>query len=111
MHHPVAERGGGDEAGLAFVEGEQPISAGLVSAVVQFPLQGQQFAFQIEFEGDRAGAAGFAAPGLSPRLPQILEGDELRPEVAQAFHGSAVRARSQPPICRPRSSISRAPCS
>lgn len=58
MHHPVAERGGGDQAGFAFVEGEEAIRAGLVAAVRQFPVQGQQFALQVQFEGDRAGDLG-----------------------------------------------------
>ena len=86
MHHPVAERGSGDQPGFALVEGEQPILAGLIAAVCQLPLQGQQFVFQIEFKGHRAGAAGFTAPGFPPGLPQIPESDELRPKILQGFH-------------------------
>jgi hypothetical protein len=111
MHHSVPERRGGDQTRLALVDREQPVRAGLVVACFQLALQRQQVGFQLQFEGYRTGGARFAPAGFASGPPEIIERHHLRPQAIQPLHGASSRDRSQPPICRPRSSISLAPCS
>lgn len=92
---PVGEGRGGDEPGLALVEGEQVIAPGAVEAVLERRLQGQEVRLQVELEQAHLRRPALALARLAPGEPEVVEPDDPLPQPAKALHGQSVSAASR----------------
>ena len=85
VHHPVAEGAaslpsyiegrGGDEAGLALLDGEVVVGSRTMGLGAQLLVQPPQIGLQVQLEGDHAILLALAAPAsLAEGLVEVLEG-------------------------------------
>ncbi len=75
MHHPVPERGGADQPGLALVNRERAVGTGTVGLAGKFLVQQEQLAFEIEDEAGNAGLESFATGGGMSRNTRLWVSD------------------------------------
>jgi hypothetical protein len=71
VNHPVAERRGGAETALRFVDEEAGVGAGAIAPGAKFLLEGEEVLLQAVLKRGDAGVAAFAARGIVPRAEQV----------------------------------------
>jgi hypothetical protein len=101
----VAVGGGTDLPLLRLVDDERAVGTGAVGAGGQFLVQRPQLVFEVEVEAGHGGAEPLAFSGLLGGPQQVLEGDDVLPQVAVAFHALPPPLLSQPPTSLPTSSM------
>ena len=77
VHHAVAERCGGDEAALGFVDEEVRVGAWTIRVGAQGVLERQQVFFQTVFKGGHACLVALAAAGALVGEEEVVPGGQL----------------------------------
>jgi hypothetical protein len=84
MHDTITERRGGDQALFWLAHGVSAIGARTIDLVAQILLQLQQFILQMVLKRRDIGAPAFPARRRALSEPKILEGVDLRIDIARS---------------------------